>query len=820
MSDLFSQLKLALPDRYELERLLGSGGMATVYLARDHQQGRRVAIKLLRPELAGALGLDRFLREIRIASELTHPHILPLLDSGTVTLNGDSIPYYVMPYIEDESLRDRLTREKQLPIEDTIAIARDVAAALAHAHKHGFIHRDIKPENVLLAGHEAVVADFGIARAIDRSADPEAVTTSGIAIGTPAYMSPEQASAQAELDGRTDIYSLGCVVYEMLGGDPPFSGSSANAIAARHRVDQVPPLRTIRPSVSQGLEAAVLRALEKVPADRFASAEQFAAALTDYNAPPATISTTIHGGRRRLPWLRPVLLLALMAGVGWGATHWRRSKQPASSPDVTRLAVTYLEDQTPTHTLQEVANGLTEDLTDALGSVPALHVISSEAMKPFRRTNVGPDSIARALNVGTIVSGSLDTSEGMLRVRVRLIDAATRQQLQTIPLARPWSERLALREEIVSEVDRLLRERLGMEIKLRQYGAETRNLAAWDFMQRGERIWDDARSSEDPRTVETAFLRADSMFALAEHSDDKWAAPIISRGWLNLALSRMQGTDVIGWLGQGLGEAGRALGLKPDDPRALELRGVLRYELSGRGPASGMDSLTRMAEEDLRNAVERDPQRAQAWFTLSAIFRYRGSFEDADWAAQEALKADAYLSNASEVISNLLFSAINRQKFDQAESWCRMGQTRFPHSPQFTECKLIVLAWSGRKPTQVAEAWSEVARIRSVADSPGVRDRWPNHHLMVAMILARAGMGDSARAVVTGVNRRLVGDSARADIGYDEAYVWLLLNERSQALASLARYVRSHPQDRAYVAESPWFRSIQGDPGFQTLTKP
>jgi serine/threonine protein kinase len=155
-----------------------------------------------------------------------------------VTLNGDSIPYYVMPYIEDESLRDRLTREKQLPIEDTIAIARDVAAALAHAHKRGFIHRDIKPENILLAGHEAVVADFGIARAIDRSADPESVTTSGIAIGTPAYMSPEQASAQAELDGRTDIYSLGCVVYEMLGGDPPFSGSSANAIAARHRVDQ------------------------------------------------------------------------------------------------------------------------------------------------------------------------------------------------------------------------------------------------------------------------------------------------------------------------------------------------------------------------------------------------------------------------------------------------------------------------------------------------------------------------------------------------------------------------------------------------------
>ncbi|MEP7327431.1 MAG: serine/threonine-protein kinase, partial [Gemmatimonadota bacterium] len=224
MSDLFSQLKLAIPDRYELERLLGSGGMATVYLARDRQQGRRVAIKLLRPELAGAVGQDRFLREIRIASELTHPHIVPLLDSGRVTLAGDSIPYYVMPYIDGESLRDRLLREKQLPIEDTVAIARDIAAALNHAHQHGIIHRDIKPENILLAGLAALVADFGIARAIDRSADPEVLTTRGIAIGTAAYMSPEQSSAQAELDGRTDLYSLGCVVYEMLGGDPPFSG--------------------------------------------------------------------------------------------------------------------------------------------------------------------------------------------------------------------------------------------------------------------------------------------------------------------------------------------------------------------------------------------------------------------------------------------------------------------------------------------------------------------------------------------------------------------------------------------------------------------
>jgi len=342
MADLFSQLKLALPDRYELERLLGSGGMATVYLARDRQQDRQVAIKLLRHELAGAVGQDRFLREIRIASQLTHPHILPLLDSGSVTLNGDRIPYYVMPYIEGESLRDRLVREKQLPVEDAIAIARDIAAALQYAHGHGIIHRDIKPENVLLTGREAVVADFGIARAIDRSADPHALTTRGVAIGTAAYMSPEQASAQVELDGRTDVYSLGCVVYEMLGGDPPFTGSSANAIAARHRVDTVPPLRTIRPSVPAALEAAVMRALEKIPADRFNTAEQFASALGHYRDPTAPIRAGVpRGPRRRRTWTLLAGVMVLTVGTGYAIfrDYRKREANRGVSLDTTRFAI-------------------------------------------------------------------------------------------------------------------------------------------------------------------------------------------------------------------------------------------------------------------------------------------------------------------------------------------------------------------------------------------------------------------------------------------------------------------------------------------------
>src|SRR5215213_8672680 len=303
----------ALADRYRIERELGRGGMAMVYLAHDLRHDRPVALKVLRPELAAALGPERFLQEIRIAARLRHPHILPVHDSGEVA----GRLWYTMPYVEGESLRQRLMREGQFPIDQAVQVITQVLGALGYAHAHGVIHRDIKPENILLESDQAVVADFGVARAIS-AAGENRLTETGLALGTPAYMSPEQATASRDLDGRSDLYALGCVLYEMLAGQPPFVGATAQQLLARHAIDPIPPLRTVRDTVPAAVEQSVTRALAKVPADRFATAADFAQALTRAagtamsSAPPRRRST-----RRMVAAAAAALGLALMAGYLW-----------------------------------------------------------------------------------------------------------------------------------------------------------------------------------------------------------------------------------------------------------------------------------------------------------------------------------------------------------------------------------------------------------------------------------------------------------------------------------------------------------------------
>ena len=280
MTDAPARLVSSLADRYRIERELGQGGMATVYLAHDLRHDRKVALKVLRPELSAILGGERFLAEIKTTANLQHPHILSLFDSG----EADGLVFYVMPYVDGESLRDRLTREKQLPVDDAVRIAREVADALHYAHQHGIVHRDIKPENILLHGGHAMVADFGIALAASRSDGGTRMTETGMSLGTPHYMSPEQAMGEREITPKADIYALGCVLYEMLTAEPPFVGATAQAIIARVMTEEPRSLTLQRRTVPPAVEVAVARALQKLPADRWATAAQFAEALTDERA--------------------------------------------------------------------------------------------------------------------------------------------------------------------------------------------------------------------------------------------------------------------------------------------------------------------------------------------------------------------------------------------------------------------------------------------------------------------------------------------------------------------------------------------------------
>ncbi len=370
---LLDRLQTALAERYTIERELGRGGMATVYLAEDLKHHRRVALKVLRPELSPALGADRFLREIETASRLQHPHILSLHDSGEAA----GLLYYAMPYVEGESLRARLAREVQLDATDAVRIAEEVADALACAHAAGVLHRDIKPENILLTGGHAVVADFGIARAIDAVA-ADRLTETGLALGTPHYMSPEQASGARVLDARSDLYALGCVLYEMLAGEPPFNGPSSQAILARHAVDPVPCLRTVRSTVSPALEAAVGKALAKVPADRFASALEFKEALGRASREPAVVAPA--AGRRRLAIGLAAVVVgagaagALLAGFGADRPVTADGERPIRS-----LAVAPLENLTGDSAQVYLAHGITDQLVTTLAQIGALRVVGLKA---------------------------------------------------------------------------------------------------------------------------------------------------------------------------------------------------------------------------------------------------------------------------------------------------------------------------------------------------------------------------------------------------------------------------------------------------------
>src|SRR5687767_12997810 len=340
---MLSRLAEALADRYLVERELGHGGMATVWLATDARAQRSVAIKVLQPSLANAIGAERFAREVMLTARLQHPNIVPVLDSGVIPSSGDGppLPWYVMPYVAGESLRARLGREGQLPVDEALRLAREVASALDYAHRQGVVHRDIKPENILLQDGAALVADFGIALAVQQ-AGGHRMTQTGMSLGTPAYMSPEQAMGERDIGPRSDVYALGAMTFEMLAGEPPFTGPSSQAIVAKVLTEQPPPLRAKRPSVPPAAEAAIHTALQKLPADRWGSAKEFGDALAGaatHQTPMATIPLALPTGRPRAAWRSAVSWLGwVAAAVAAAVAAWAMLRQRPELPP-SRLAI-------------------------------------------------------------------------------------------------------------------------------------------------------------------------------------------------------------------------------------------------------------------------------------------------------------------------------------------------------------------------------------------------------------------------------------------------------------------------------------------------
>jgi len=445
VAEQIERLRAVLEGRYRVEREIGAGGMSIVFLAEDLKHRRWVAVKVLRPELALAVGSDRFLREIAIAAPLAHPHILPIHDSG----QAGGLLYYVMPFVEGESLRERLERWGALPVGEALQVARDVAEALAYAHARNVVHRDVKPGNILFAGGHAVIADFGIARALCALAGRR-VTEPGAYIGTPEYMSPEQIFGEEELDGRSDQYSLACVVFEMLAGSPPFRGPNARSVFAKHATDPVPPLRAARPDAPAAVAAAVERALAKQPVGRFPGVLDFADALTAKDA-------------RETPTGGPSVAVLAFANM---------SSDPGND---------YLSD------------GLSEEIIAVLGRIEGFRVAPRAASFAYKGKAVDVRVIGRQLGVATVLDGSVRRAGDRLRVAAQLIDASDGCHIWSERYDRDMQEVFAIEGEIARNVARALAVVLSDEQRAALREGAPADVRAYDFWLRGRQFLRQAR---------------------------------------------------------------------------------------------------------------------------------------------------------------------------------------------------------------------------------------------------------------------------------------------------------------------------------------
>ena len=575
LSSLLARLQAAVRDRYAITCEVGRGGMATVFQGDDLKLARRVAIKVLHPELATGLGVERFLREIKTAASLNHPHIVTLHDSG----EADGLLFFVMPYIEGETLRGRLQREGQLPIDEAVRIACDVAEALSYAHSRGVVHRDIKPENILFSTGKAMVSDFGIARAVT-AASLEPITDPMVVVGTPAYMSPEQAGPNSQIDGRSDIYSLGCVVYEMLTGSVPFPGPTAQAVMARHSVEPVPPIHVVRPAVRRVVEQAVSTALAKVPADRFATAAQFAAALTARDE----AITDAEGGQSVA-----VLPFANLSGD---------------------------------RDFEYFTDGIAEEIINALTQLPGLRVAARTSSFAFRGPAIELPEVGAKLRVATVLEGSVRKVGNRLRISVQLVKVADGYHLWGERYDREMTDVFTIQDEIAKAVATRLQVALGGE-EAPLVTPATGNLDAYHLYLRG-RYYLSQRALALKKALECfrQALALDPSYALAYAGFADACTILAEYGFAPPNELRPQARAAVQ----------KALDLAPDLSEVHCASGALSF-------ICDWDWVR--AARDLRRAVELNPRNvtARQWLSYYLVF-VEGKSEEGVAQARRAVDLD------------------------------------------------------------------------------------------------------------------------------------------------------------------------------------
>jgi eukaryotic-like serine/threonine-protein kinase len=571
-----ANLQTALADLYTIEQLIGAGGTASVYRAVDRRHRRQVAVKVLRPDLAAALGAERFLREIETSANLRHPHIVPLYDSG----EAGGFLYYVMPLVEGESLRARLDREPQLPVDVALAITREVASALGHAHDRHVLHRDVKPENILLENGHAVVVDFGIARAIGEAGDTETdgLTRPGLALGTPQYMSPEQAVGEKDLDGRSDLYSLACVLFEMLAGRPPFEGPTFARLSYLHLMETPPAIEPLRPGVPAAVASALRRALAKAPGDRFPTMAAFVAALEQ---------PVIQQAAQRSVAVLPFLSL---------------SADPEND---------------------YFADGMTEDVIAQLSKIHSLRVVSRTSVMPFRKREGGLREIASRLAVGALVDGSVRRAGGRVRIVAQLIDAASDTPVWSETYDRDLTDIFAIQTEVALHIAAALEAELSPDERGRLQRQPTTNSRAYQLYLQGRHHL--------IRFTTESVTRSIDYFERAIERDRAYAP-----AWTGLAMAFME-LGENGALNPDVAyprvrsAVAEALALDPEssDAHTYAAFGKLVYEFDWAG-----------AEAGFKRALELSPGNADAWDLYGRLCSATGRFDEAVEMTRRAQELD------------------------------------------------------------------------------------------------------------------------------------------------------------------------------------